>query len=287
MNLKYDKQKLIDEYNNSLKDPEFKKLVARIKPDKEKVILFTSKLKETCKELHNCEKCKGLMECKNDVEGYVMYPDSDLNFAYLPCKYEKEFFKKKNSKITRDKELENAKMADIDLTDKNRLKAIKWIKDFYKNYDISKKMKGLYLHGSYGTGKTYLICALFNELKNLKVNSLYVYYPEILSKIKSDFDSMDQIMNSLKEMDVVLIDDIGAEKNTEWSRDEILGTVLEYRMRNYLPTFFTSNLTMKELEDHFRLSNYSDDEVKVRRIMERIRTLTDDIEMNSENRRDS
>jgi primosomal protein DnaI len=148
-------------------------------------------------------------------------------------------------------------------------------------------MKGLYLHVSYGTGKTYLICALFNELKNLKVNSLYVYYPEILSKIKSDFDSMDQIMNSLKEMDVVLIDDIGAEKNTEWSRDEILGTVLEYRMRNYLPTFFTSNLTMKELEDHFRLSNYSDDEVKVRRIMERIRTLTDDIEMNSENRRDS
>ena len=55
-------------------------------------------------------------------------------------------------------------------------------------------------------------------------------------------------------------------------------------MQEKLPTFFTSNLTIKELEEHLR-GNDSDGKIKARRIIERIKYLTDNIEMIAENRR--
>ena len=86
-------------------------------------------------------------------------------------------------------------------------------------------------------------------------------------------------------VDILLIDDIGAEKVTEWSRDEVLGTILQNRMNNHKTTFFTSNLTIKELEQHLSLVNNGVDFVKARRIIERIKQLTLDMELISENRR--
>ena len=51
-----------------------------------------------------------------------------------------------------------------------------------------------------------------------------------------------------------------------------------------LPTFFTSNNTIKELEEHL-IGNDSEGKVKSRRIIERIKYLTDEIIMVAENRR--
>ena len=89
----------------------------------------------------------------------------------------------------------------------------------------------------------------------------------------------------MQNIDILLIDDIGAENVTSWGRDEILGTILQYRMNNKLTTFFTSNLTIDELEQHLSITKDSEDKVKARRIIERIKQLTDDIELVSINRR--
>ena len=80
------------------------------------------------------------------------------------------------------------------------------------------------------------------------------------------------------------LDDIGAETVTNWNRDEILGSLLQYRMQEGLPTFFTSNNTIKELEEHL-IGSDSEGRVKSRRIIERIKYLTDEIIMVAENRR--
>ena len=56
-------------------------------------------------------------------------------------------------------------------------------------------------------------------------------------------------------------------------------------MDEKLPTFFTSNLTIDELEAHLSETKESIDKVKARRIIERIKQLTDDIEIISVNRR--
>ena len=84
----------------------------------------------------------------------------------------------------------------------------------------------------------------------------------------------------------MLLDDIGAENCSAWARDEVLGPILQYRMESHLPTFFTSNLTIEELETSLAATATGVDKVKARRIIERIKQLTTDLELISKNRRD-
>lgn len=247
-----------------------------------------SSLLDTIEELDHCKKCPGLANCANHLKGYVYYPymdESKLNFYYAKCKYlkqyEEDMFNKENDVI-----LKKARMKDIDITDKNRVELIKWLKNFFDHYDNTKANKGLYLHGTFGSGKTFLLAALLNEL-NEKKNIKYeiVYFPELLRTLKDDFSLLDNKVRYYSVVDILLIDDIGAEKVSEWGRDEILGTILQSRMNNHLTTFFTSNLTIEELEKHLAISKDNTDVVKARRIIERIKQLTQDMELISINRR--
>ena len=204
----------------------------------------------------------------------------------MPCKFQKELEKKMHEKESKLNEISNARMKDIDINDKNRVKVIKWLKNFYDSFEKVNTLKGLYLHGSFGSGKTYLIAALLNELEKNKDASIeIVYFPEVLRNMKEDFSLAQDKVNYYQNVDILLIDDIGAEKVTEWGRDEILGTILQYRMNNKLTTFFTSNLTIEELENHLATTKNSEDKVKARRIIERIKQLTEDMELVSINRR--
>ena len=282
------KNELEKELDNSLKDKEFKYLINRLKLPKEEALKNNTKLMDTCDSLKNCQDCKGLFMCKNKVEGHVLYPsyDGTLKFIYMPCKYQKERIKKIEEKQNKINEINNVRMKDIDITDKNRVKVIKWLKDYYDKYEKINTLKGLYLHGSFGSGKTFLIAALLNELK-IKKHALVekVYLPELLRNMKEDFSLIEDKLNYLQNVDILLIDDIGAENVTAWGRDEILGTILQYRMNNKLTTFLTSNLNIEELEGHLAITKDNEDKVKARRIIERIKELTFDLELISENRR--
>ena len=164
------------------------------------------------------------------------------------------------------------------------------MKKFYDNYKKGEKIKGLYLYGNFGCGKTYLISALFNELAKKGVRSTIIYFPELLRSLKASFgnieDNYAERFDMVKEANLLLLDDIGAEKLSDWARDEVLGVILQYRMEEHLPTFFTSNLSLKELEEHLQIGRSSEDKIKARRIIERVRYLTEELEMNSVNRRD-
>ena len=257
---------------------------------------YTTKLETASCEYHNCSKCANIMECRNEVCGYRITPQAnmdDLEFVYLPCKYKIEL-DKKNKYLDNiyyydiPKEIKNANMREIDTKDKKRYPVIKWIKEFIENYNQSKTGKGLYLNGSFGCGKTYLLSAMLNELAKKGANVAILYYPEFLRDLKESFgDNYEYTrkFNYIKKVDLLLFDDIGADTVTEWSRDEVLGTILQYRMDEKLPTFFTSNLTLGELEEHLSVSNKDIDKVKARRIIERIKQLTDDITLISANLR--
>ena len=115
-----------------------------------------------------------------------------------------------------------------------------------------KAVKGCYLHGSFGCGKSYLVAALLNELAKKDVNVIMMYYPEMLRRLKESFNGEDTFANYMREfkmVDILLIDDIGAETVTPWNRDEVLGTILQYRMDNNLKTFFTSNFTIDDIKE--------------------------------------
>ena len=144
----------------------------------------------------------------------------------------------------------------------------------------------MYLSGSFGSGKTYLISALFNEMAKKGINSVIIYYPEFLRSLKASFSTnYDEKFMKIKKVPLLLIDDIGAENSTAWARDEVLAPILQYRMEEKLPTFFTSNLTIDELENHLSEANNKVDKIKARRIIERVKQLTIKEELISENRR--
>ena len=153
------------DYISSLKDKKFAALVNKLKLTDEEGMKYTSKLEHTIENLKNCENCKCLNECKNEVNGCVYYPekkDDKLDFNYVACKYKNKYIEE--SKINKSftlgisNEIKNASMSEIDINDKKRVQLIKWLKNFYDEYPNSKK--GHYLHGSFGCGKTYLVAAL-------------------------------------------------------------------------------------------------------------------------------
>ena len=288
--LEHDYQKKYDE------DIMFRKLANSTKLPTETLMKYTTKLELSSTELNHCKNCKHILECKNEVSGYVYYPErngDDIEFSYHPCKYKKEI-DKNNTYLDNiyyfdmPKEIKDARMHDIYTKDKNRYPVIKWIKEFIENTNKGTSSKGLYLNGSFGCGKTYLLSAMLNEIAKNGTKVAIIYYPEFLRSLKESFNDSDEYshkFNYIKKIDMLLLDDIGAETVTEWSRDEVLGTILQYRMEEKLPTFFTSNLTIDELEQHLAVTNKEVDNLKARRIIERIKQLTSDITMISVNLR--
>ena len=275
-------------YNLKKTDLKFNNLIKKLKLSADDVQKNMTSLEDTLEELTNCQNCPGLTNCPNHIKGYVYYPSKDeskVAFNYIPCKNLKQYEENLKNKDS-NTEILNARMKDIDVTDKKRIKLIKWLKTFFDNYDITKINKGLYLHGSFGGGKTFLIAALLNEL-HIKKNTSFeiVYFPELLRTLKDNFNLLDSKVRYYSNVEILLLDDIGAEKVSDWGRDEILGTILQNRMNNHLTTFFTSNLTIDELEKHLSLSKETQDMVKARRIIERIKQLSEDMELITINHR--
>lgn len=288
--LKVDSKELKKEYETALRNSEFKLLVNKLKLSDNELMKYTSSLEDSSKEFDNCLNCKSLNDCSNEILGHTYLPkvmNNKLNFHYKPCRY---FAKQeKISKHLKNVHYYNLplaiKEASWDKVDKSLIKrkeTINWLNKFMKN----PTSKGLYLHGSFGSGKSYLITAMFNELAKQGIKSAIVFWPEFLQDLKASFNTdYDNKLDYVKKVELLLIDDIGAESSTSWSRDEVLCSILQYRMDEKLATFFTSNLDLESLTTHFSETRDGTEIIKAKRIIERIKYLTDYLQMVSDNLR--
>ena len=282
------------EYFKENKNPEFKKFTQSINLNDKILMKYTSSLKQCFDEKENCKNCKGIENCKNEVIGCFYEPIiiyGNLNFSHKTCKYKNKIlhdieYIKDGYFFEVSKEVRNAKMKDIYTDDKKRKELIKWVINFIKDYKEGKSCKGLYLSGNFGSGKSYIVSAMINELIKDGYKGALIYYPEFLRNLKSSFGKdFEEKFEFAKKADLLLLDDIGAENISSWSRDEILGPIIQYRMDEKLPIFFTSNLSIEELEVHLSESKDKIDKIKAKRIIERIKFITDDLTLISENKR--
>lgn len=291
---KLDEDKLAHSFQDACSDKEFYDYVYGLNVKEEILMKYTSSLEDSFLENKNCKNCKGLEHCLNKVLGYCYNAINDkgtITFSYDACDYMNKKLKEDSYKENIDlfelpKDIKDASFKNIYKDDKARVPIIKYFKEFMDHYNDDNKPKGVYLNGSFGSGKTYLIACLFNEMAKRGVRSVLVYYPEFLVNLKSSFSGdFEERRDYVKRIPLLLLDDIGAENTSNWSRDEVLGPILQYRMENHLPTFFTSNLTIDELEEALSTTSSGVDKVKARRITERIKQLTNSFDLISKNRR--
>lgn len=284
---------LYDEYQKSLKDEKFKKLVEQLNIDSRILMKYTSNLEESALEYDNCTSCKSLLNCKNKICGYAYLPKVNgkmLTFDYKACKKREKLNKERTYQknvylYELPEDIKNAKISDIYTKYTERYEVINYLQDFIKNFEKGNP-KGLYLHGNFGCGKSYLVAATFNELAKRGVKSAIIFWPEFLRDLKTSFQTdFKEKFEKIKKAPLLLVDDIGAENTTSWGRDEILCPILQFRMEEHLPTFFTSNLNLSELELHLSVNKDNVNELKAKRLIERIKQLTVDLEMLSDNLR--
>ena len=183
--------------------------------------------------------------------------------------------------------LKKASLAQVDLDDLGRLPIFEKLLAFVEQYPAIQK--GLYLYGDFGVGKSFMVAALAHDLSEKRgVSSTLLHYPSFVIDVKNAIGdgNVKTLVDELKLSEVLILDDIGAEQSTAWVRDEILQVILQYRMQENLPTFFTSNFNFEDLELHFAKGKHGNDETwEARRVMERIRYLAEETRLEGVNRR--
>ena len=140
------------------------------------------------------------------------------------------------------------------------LEAFEALNEFKEN--IVKNVEAganLYIWGkNTGCGKTSWACKIMSHYfrkiafsSGLENEGLYIYLPTFLNDLRNSFD--DKTPEFIKELEMVnsckllIIDDIGSEKLTEWVRERIV-SIIHTRVSNGLATIYTSNLSPEELK---------------------------------------
>lgn len=249
-----------------------------------------------------CKSCSGLDACQNDQKGHlsVVEPDPDkldtLNFRLQKCPiltgYEKQ---QRIGRLIKShhipKNILNATFEDIE-PDPPRRAAIVEAMRFCTEFTPGQTTKGLYLYGPMGVGKSRVVGAIAQELAKRGIDVLMVYVPDFLAEVKDAIGSNSVLakLEALQEASVLILDDIGAEPLTSWTRDEVLGPILQRRMEE-LATIYTSNLTISELRYHLahvkdaRDMEKKQHEKKAERIIERIEPFVKVLPVGGRNRR--
>lgn len=220
-----------------------------------------------------------------------------MNHGYADVSYEETpeliaaekeaAIKKRLNLINLPSSLKNVSFLDVYRDDVARLTVLNRMIKFVNDYPDNRK--GLYLFGDFGVGKSFMVAALAHDLSEKRgVSSTLLHYPSFVIDVKNAIGdgNVKSLVDEIKQAEVLIFDDIGAEQSTPWVRDEVLQVILQYRMQEDLPTFFTSNFSFEDLEKHFAKGKNGNDETwEARRVMERIRYLAEETRLEGENRR--
>lgn len=250
---------------------------------------------------HQCAQCPSLEGCINMIKGLepklkIQHHMIEVEYVKCPSRIKEDARQEVADMIESmymSKDVMEATLLDVDFdhqAHESRLTLIEKARDFLNEYDETGVLpkQGFYIHGPFGIGKSFILGALANELAERHIKTIVVFVPEFLREIKQSIQeqTLNEKIDYVKKAPILMLDDFGAETLSNWVRDEVLGAILQYRMAEQLPTFFTSNLGFKELQQHLAITQRGEkDVVKAARIMERIKVIAEPIALAGENRR--
>lgn len=148
--------------------------------------------------------------------------------------------------------LQGLKLADYPVKPSNS-KAFNFANDFAGAYKFGGGFNGMWLCGRRGVGKTLLMGSLAGELREKGVGVTFVNssFLEVIMDTARDFNlAYNKTLDKYRKSEILIVDDIGTEFLNVWTFKKALMPILEHRMANKLPTFFTTNFTIDEYVNH-------------------------------------
>ena len=127
--------------------------------------------------------------------------------------------------------------------------------------EMLQKNQGLLLWGDVGTGKSFAAAAIANALLEQVVPVVMVSFVEILKRIESKAMTQDQIVSLINTAKLVVFDDLGAERDSDYALEKVYG-IVDARYRKQLPMIVTTNLPMEQMK--------GEEDIRYRRIYDRI-----------------
>lgn len=108
--------------------------------------------------------------------------------------------------------------------------------------------KGLLLYGNVGTGKTFAAACVANALIDKGIPCYVTNFSKIANALMATFDGKEEYINNLLRHRLLVIDDLGTERKTEYMQ-EVVYSVIDAIYRAGLPMIITTNLTLEELKN--------------------------------------
>ncbi len=211
----------------------------------------------------DCSKCGGLEECETmgfRVVVRELYSKPYKVWEKCPkrekleteLKYQKALRTSGLSPQYQKKTFENFEVG-VNINAVNSIKK-------YLNEKSWQEGKGLILIGGVGTGKTHLASAIVHELARQDVFALFIFVPDFLDEIRAmydeNYDEEEDKFELVKNARVLVLDDLGTERITDWAREKIT-QLINHRYNNALATIVTTNLTLDELKNRIGERAYS------------------------------
>lgn len=209
-----------------------------------------------------CEVCGQSKEMEISVFGRTA-------IVRVMCKCEQEAYRKREEEqVAKEKMIRLERLRKYSLMDEQfkRCRFENFIVDEYneqmynlgRNYcenwaEMKANNVGLLLYGPPGTGKTFLVSCIANELLEQLVPVIIISSIGLLNRIKETYnrggaEAEVEIINNLKNADLLIIDDLGTESATPWAMEKIY-EIVDSRYRDMKPLIITTNLTREALKD--------------------------------------
>lgn len=283
---------MIDYLNLIKKYPYIKEFIDKNNISDEYLATHLSSFLDCASSLEICKNCKGIDNCMQAKKGEILTLNCDTS-VYNEVTYCEKYFEKRNDDKIRANYIysdisdiyKQLNLKNIEIPDNDILGLLAKVNGIAEH----KTKKGLYIHGDLGVGKTYMCMALANTLALNGEKVAFIKANFFVNKMRqliiNDQVTYNQILNDIKEVTYLIIDDIGSESVSTYSRDDLLFNILDYRMENKLTTIFTSNLPVEDLLEHYTFDKNSSSKIRAKRFVERVEMLSESYVLKGQNKR--
>ena len=231
-----------------------------------------------------CKECANIEKCPKEISGMILRlvrkEDGSIEREYTLCPKREEQRKMKMNYLIRDF---NEDLLKIDMDNvENRKGRFKYEKTLME-IDLDEASEGMFIYGPSSSGKSYPLIALCNEFVKNDKKCAFVDVKNFIDSLKSTFnynkENYNTLMDTVKNADVLVLDNLGEEKQSEWVRDDVIGSVIDYRSKNNLLTFITSCFSLEEIEKMYNVSktNVEIGKMKASKFVEKIKTVCSNV----------